>query len=222
VTLPVVARRYAYRGVEGPAYVVGPNCSTPFCTSLADHAHHLFRRTALGGPFDWVEIDSTTWQNKTAICWRHHQDLTGDVGGHKAAIRFVENNWLWCEVHTRGNELQFVPVGRIEPQPLTLESLADGSRADGAPGSATCPTCGHVKRRRLPIAGRRRRKSWRISVPDDGEDGAEVLDNLTADLGVLLDIEPTTSGRYYILVYALAFAHQHRPAFLASLDGVGG
>jgi len=218
------------RGVPGPDYKVGPYCCNPGCHRIAEHAHHIFRRTdpRLGGAFNWVEIKGAAYQNLTGVCARCHDDLTGRVGGHKTAIKIMgddyEWTWFWCVVQHTGDDLDTTitqPLAPIEPQPLTPEALAL-SRVPDPSELEPCPTCGHVKRAR-PLSGRgRARKSWTIKVPDDAEDGAEILDTLVDDMGMILGIEPTQVGRYYIVLPCVYYAHQEKPRFVASLKGVGG
>src|SRR5262245_17540556 len=92
------------RGVEGPEYTVGPKCCNPGCNRYAEHAHHIFRRTdsRLGGPFAWVEIKGAVYQNLAPICARCHNDISGPVGGYKAAIKILGDDydwtWYWCSV----------------------------------------------------------------------------------------------------------------------------
>jgi RNA polymerase subunit RPABC4/transcription elongation factor Spt4 len=216
------------RGVPGPEYKVGPLCCNPGCHHYAEHAHHIFRRTdpRLGGAFDWVEIKGAVYQNKTAICPRCHDDVTGRIGGHRAAIKLLGDDydwvWWWCAVKHTEDEVELSqPLAPIEPQPMTPEAFANSRVLPSE--SEACPTCGHVKRARPSLAGRgRARKSWTIKVPDDAEDGAEILDTLVDDMGVILGIEPTQVGRYYIVLPCVYYAHQEKPRFVESLKGVGG
>src|SRR5262245_29921817 len=187
------------RRVPGPEYKVGPMCSNPGCHRYAEHAHHIFARSdkRLKAPYAWIEIKGAVYQNLTGVCARCHDDLTGRVGGHRTAIKLVGTDydwvWMWCVVqHGRDDPLETltsVPLAPIDPQPMTPEEFAT-TRVPPAPESEeACPTCGHVKRARPSTAGRgRARKSWTIKVPDDAEDGAEVLDTLVDDMGVLLGI----------------------------------
>lgn len=212
------------RSLSGPEYTVGPRCS--HCGLYADHAHHIFRRSRQGGAADWVEIDGKIVANKTALCWVCHNKVTGDVGGYGAAIRWDNGLFVWCEVISRGNRIVgYEPRRPLAPQPPTPESLAATPRDSGDSGvpESACPFCGQTKRRRPTVrAFGRRRKSWRILVPDDAEDGAEILDTLVDDLGLVLGIEPDGTGRYYVIVPALYYAHQDKARFAESLEGVGG
>jgi hypothetical protein len=208
---------YKVRGLKGPAYQVGPGCSNPNCASYADDPHHIWSRRKLGGPFDWVEVEERTFANKTGVCRPCHDDLTGRVGGHRAAIEYEDGLFFWALVNDQGSQR----TGLLDPQPPTPENL---SRALGhSPESEACPFCGQPPRRRAERSAlARRRKSWIVKVPDDAEDGAEILDTLVDDIGLTIGVDPVASGRYYILLPALYHACQSKAAFVESLKGVGG
>jgi hypothetical protein len=229
VTLPAVDT-WNLRGEKGPLFKVGPHCSHPSCGSFADHAHHIVRRSQLGGDYGWVLIDGTLYANLTGLCVKHHDEVTGRVGGHKAAIRLIDGIFTWCYVVEQLGEhepIGYVALGPLDPQPPSPESAQRASTVD--PGSEHCPFCGQTRRRRSSASaatdrgpqGRRRRKSWLIKVPDDAEDGADVLDTLIDDLALVLGIDPTATGRYYVVVMALVFAQQQKPALVESMRGVG-
>jgi len=229
VTLPPWAGPEV-RGVDGPLYKVGPYCCNPGCHHYAEHAHHIFARSdhRLKRAYDWVEIKGAVYQNLTGVCARCHDDLTGGPGGHVTAIKLVGLDyaweWMWCVVQKGDgdNNILSVPLAPIDPQPLTPETFAL-SRASGDPASEPCPTCGHVKRARPSSTPGRARKSWTIKVPaDELENGAEVLDTLVDDMGIVLGVEPNQTGRYYIVVPVLYYAHQEKQRYVESNSGVGG
>jgi hypothetical protein len=210
------------RGVQGPAYKVGPRCANPNCQKIAEHAHHIWRRSALGGAFDWVAIleDGGEWivANKTGLCADCHNDVTGRLGGHRARIIYDRHHFFWALVTPKGEH----EVGPIVPQPPTPETL---SRLGHSPESEACPFCGQPPRRRASthtLPGARRRKTWRVLVPDDAENGADILDTLVEDIGLTIGVDPVASGRYYILLPVLYHACQSKTAFVESLQGVGG
>jgi hypothetical protein len=221
VTLPAVDS-WDVRGVDGPAYKVGPHCSMPTCERWAEHAHHIVRRSALGGAYDWVEIDGKLFANKTGLCPQHHDDITGRVGGHRAAIRLEDDVFQWCAIElTPSGEVVYLRVAPLEPQPPSPDSLAQRAPTED---SENCPFCGQTTRRRRASqapSSRRRRKSWCIKVPDDHEDGAEVLDTLVDDLAPLIGIEPSQTGRYFVITPVLVFAQQNKRAFLETWKGEG-
>ena len=222
---------WSIKGAWGRKLKVGPRCSNPSCGKLAEHAHHMFPRSFLKGVYDWVEMpDGSVWGNLTALCSDCHDDITGRIGGHRAAIRVhrFEQSYVfvWCRVKSNG-EVLFLPVAPIDPQPPTgdspVASPATSSRSEA------CPTCGQVKPAKrsspaLPDGERRRRKSWTIKVPDDVEDGAYVLDTLVDDLAPSLGHHPDRDGRfrsarYFVIVPAVVFAQQHREQFVKEVRG---
>jgi hypothetical protein len=243
MTLPAVDS-WDVRGVDGPAYRVGPHCSMPTCERWAEHAHHIVRRSAIGGGFDWVEIDGVLYANKTGLCPAHHDDITGRIGGHKAAIRLLtethvesgvhthplddlaaattSRTFYWCSIEqTPEGKVIYLPYAPLDPQPPSPDSLAQ--RAPTESDSEPCPFCGQSNRRRrgttAPSGPRRRRKTWCIQVPDDHEDGAQVLDTLVDDVAPIMGIEPSRTGRYFVAAAALFFVQQNLKEFAASWKG---
>jgi hypothetical protein len=220
--LPIDSRDV--RGVAGPEYKVGPYCCVPECRRVTEHAHHIWRRSELGGPFSWVELpDGHVVGNLAGMCPPHHEAVTGRIGGHKAAIRMTDDHvFWWCRYI---NE-QYEFVAPIDPQPPTHEAHV-ASPAD-VESENSCPTCGRprARRRKTASSSKRARKTWPVRVPADAEEnGAEVLDSLTEDLAPLLGVDPDdngtyTSGRYYVLVPALYFAQTKRDEFVKSILGV--
>ena len=227
MTLPALDQWIA-KGVKGPSYKVGPRCANPQCERIAEHAHHILRRSYLAGVYDWVEIEDWVVGNKTGLCARCHDDVTGDVGGHKAAIRIdlAHRVFQWCLVADySADTVDYIFAGLLDPQPPTPESLSS-ERATGHPESETCPTCGHSMRARRVSSGgaRRARKSWPVLVPDDEQEhGADVLDALVENLVPLIpNADSSRTGRYYVLVPVLAYATMNSENFVATMEGVGG
>ena len=80
-----------------------PYCAIPGCTSTFRlQKHHIVRRSATGGPLDYVTIDGLVIQNVCMLCREHHTMLTGSVGGHKLWIVY-ESGEGW-QVYRPGNE----------------------------------------------------------------------------------------------------------------------
>lgn len=73
-------------------------CCVPDCRSLWGlQRHHIIRRSATGGPLDYVTIDGVVVTNVARICSSHHDDLTSPVGGHRAAMAYSTGvGWVWC------------------------------------------------------------------------------------------------------------------------------
>lgn len=216
------------RGIEGPFYKVGPNCSNPTCRRFAEHGHHIFRRTdqRLGRPYDWIQIGDWVVANRTGVCPWCHDDLTGRIGGHRAAIRIDLGKQIfnWCLVTSENGVPSYQVVGPITPQPPTPELLAE--RDPGEEESERCPTCGHRRGRQSPTrpGSRRPRKTWLVKVPVDAiENGAEVLDSLVENIAPLCPSgDSSSTGRYYVLVPVLAYALMDTARFVKTMEGVGG
>ena len=228
MTLPALDRQIAF-GVKGQTYTVGPRCSNPNCNKIAEHAHHILRRSFLAGAYDWVEIDGWIVGNKTGLCFACHNDVTGDIGGHKTAIRIDTEHrvFQWCLVAEANGEVNYIFAGLLDPQPPTPETLSS-ERATGHPESEACPLCGHKERARradIPVSTRRRaRKSWTVLVPDDDEEhGAAVLDALVESLAPLVpNADTSRTGRYYVLVPVMTYAVMESERFVTTMEGIGG
>jgi hypothetical protein len=209
------------RGLEAPArYKVAARCSNPDCKHFSDHAHHIFRRSALSGDYAWVSIGGYVIGNLTGLCFQCHEDVTGAIGGHKAGIRWHEETktFMWCWVDTADGDLDYIQVAPLNPQPPTPDTLAERTSGQENEESEHCPFCGHTKRRRESAPKRekaRRRKNWSVSVPDDTEDGAEILDSFTDDAALLLGAGDWTerNKRYWTIVHVFAWVMQHREDF---------
>lgn len=230
MTLPVVDTWDLKGEKHGPDYKVGPRCANPTCSRYAEHAHHMVRRSQLKGDYAWVWIDGTVYANLCGLCVQCHDEITGRVGGHRAAIRLVDDSFYWSGIEQKpSGEIAYLPLAPLDPQPPTPESLAERSSHDEPESEDTpCPFCGREgekRRRRSVRVGRRRRKSWGIEVPDDHEDGASVLDSFVEELAPMLDVDPNDDGRYspaaryFVVMPALFYAQQNRPAFLRSIIG---
>lgn len=211
------------RGVKGPTYKVGPRCSNPRCRRIAEHAHHIWPRSFLKGDYPWVELpDGSIQGNLTGLCADCHDDITGRIGGHKAAIRMGIDDYRlwWCRTTGHNGSMDYEPLDPIVPQPPTREAPV-ASPADIE--SESCPTCGQSRRRRssLPPGERRRRKSWTIAVPDDQEDGATVLDALVDDLSPIFGYSDHPNNRYFTVARALVHAQQDKQRLVTSDQGKG-
>jgi hypothetical protein len=230
VTLPAVDS-WDVRGLEGPAYKVGPHCSNPNCKSIIEYAHqmhHIVRRSKLRGqPQSWIAIDGFVIGNLTGLCPHCHDDVTGVEGGHKAAIRWIQGEFWWCLVSFPDDPATpaYHAVAPIQPQPPTPDTLASRASDNHTSGPESCPFCGQRRRRSSlpPRVGRRRRKSWNILVPaDELEQGADVLDSLVESLApVIPNADASATGRYYVVVAALVHAITDSTRLVESLSGRG-
>jgi hypothetical protein len=208
-------------GVEGPSYRVGPRCCNPNCGKLAADAHHIWRasKVAAHKRNSWVAYEGEVFGNLAGVCAACHGDLTTD----KAAIRLINGEFWWCLATGGKLDRVFHPTGLIHPQPPTPDQLATDDPRASDTGPESCPFCGQERKRRSTPArvGRRKRKSWSVLVPDEKiEDGADVLDSYVANLAPLVPHgDSTATGRYYVLVLALAYAQISAEDFVAAFKG---
>ena len=204
-------------GVEGRPIVVEERCAAPNCTETAQERHHLWPRSFLRGqPVEWVSVQEQVIPNAVGLCRPHHREVTG-TRGHLAHIRWNTKLKLmewWVNESTRQNEPNWVSRGPLRYQPL--------HQLQPAPSRGTrevCVGCGRPTpspRPSMPPGERRRVKTWSIAVPDDTEEGAEVLDTYIEDIGMLMgyhDIKPRLL-RYHVLVPVLEWVNQNRVEFL--------
>lgn len=221
------------RDVEGieygslyPKYKVGPLCSVAGCSRIADHPHHIWRRSFVIGDKGWVRLwDGTIVQNLTALCFIHHDLVTVN----KAEIRYSDmGNFVWFS-----DDLSEVGT-LLEPQPKKLTALTvDGPVMNiedivhntethehvGPGGSEKCPTCKRAIKREStgPKEKKRHREKWSITVPvDERENGADVLDALLDSCAQLFGHDETRELRYFTVVQALALVVQHGERMVGS------
>jgi hypothetical protein len=164
---------------------------------MAAHIHHAWARGPMGGVFTHVEVDLAVHPNEWPVCARCHNDLHE----HRAAIRLGSHGLYW-----QGKE------GTSPLRPL-------GEHVHDDPEQ--CPTCGRRKRR--PEIGKpgkpRETKGWTVSVPNDAEMGADVLDQLVDALAETLGVDHWTGRlrRYHVLCLVLAWSLQNEQALVADL-----
>lgn len=160
-------------GLSGPeykSYKVGPTCSAPGCNRLADHSHHLVRRSFLGGPFEWVRMDDgVEIGNLAALCYSHHNDVTQG----RTDITYDEGVFYWEDGRPLSPQ---PPMHGIESDLGIGHVLAEGHVRE------KCPTCNRVMPRPkidTPTEEKKIRVSWAVGVPVTArENGADTLDEL--------------------------------------------
>lgn len=216
---------------DGPQFInykVGPLCSVPGCSRLADHSHHIWRRSFVIGDKPWVILwDLTITGNLTALCYRHHQEVTEN----KAIIRWSGLAYTWedsvvTSVHLdpqppilftarTGKDLVSNVTSRIFPERETLavrDLFPDLPHEHVGPGAVEkCPTCSRaLPRPESKREGPRTRKAWTVSVPvDERENGADVLDTLLTECAKIFGHDETKGARYFTVAQALALVVQH-------------
>lgn len=185
-----------------PKYKVGPLCSAPGCSRLADHAHHIWRRSFLAGDYGWVKLwNDTIVQNLCALCHMHHQLVT-----ENEVIIVYQSEKFWWNDGKQAFALDPQPKVWGAPSHVTELPEKDDQHVH-APGSVEkCPTC----RRSLPrpaarSEAKRPRRDWKVTVPvDERENGADVLDTLIEEAQKILGHDETKQARYFTLAQVLA------------------
>ena len=211
------------RGVAGKPAELSKWCVAPGCLSVAQQRHHLWPKSYLRGqPFEWVEVGGKILANSVGLCVLHHGQVTGEIGGHTAKIVYDVELELF-EWHTRGTADEYQPwtiVGHLKNQKL-VEPQPEAARVRREEG--LCPTCGRAHpRERTTTNGlpKRKAKTWSVLVPDDAENGADVLDTLVEDLAVLMGLEVSSTRllRYHVLAPTLIWVTMHKAEFVADWD----
>ncbi len=215
---------FGIRGHEGKLYPVNEICAHPQCGLRSQHAHHLWPRSYLRGqPYDWIELpDGTVIGNRVGLCAKHHDQITGPIGGYQARIVFESGLFSWRDrdMTDRGKTI-WLEMGLLTYQPpgsLQHETKREHSHSDLPEGEA-CPTCGHRKQPARPKQPARKTKDWTLIVPDDAEIGADILDGWADDLAIVLGFGDASSRlrRYHAVATALAWTIQNRDEFVSDL-----
>jgi hypothetical protein len=145
----------------------------------------------MGKACDWIEVHEEVVPNLVGLCWQHHEDATGGIGGYRAGIRYELDGTLWW--HSKdGDRLEMV--------------WAETTPHDHAEAEH-CPACGRRKPvprdESLPKAPRRAKTKVVLTVPQDAlEDGAAILENLFSQVKEKLG-RPESEPTYYALCDAL-------------------
>jgi hypothetical protein len=183
---------YSWRGV----------CRIPDCRRSASDPHHAVPRGRLGFPARYVLLDGQLVPNVVGVCAFHHHRLT--VG---------ESLLLW-----RGGRWCYQSPERDAPTPLLPIGNEGCIRATGG---RYCPVCGRPPVPRDPYrrnGERRPRTAYTIQVPADHEDGADVINTLTEQVGTMLGLNnpASPSAAYYAMAAALAVTIQN-PSLIRDL-----
>jgi len=219
------------RGVEGRRRDVSPTCVVPGCISLAQHGHHMWARSYLRGqPTEWVSLPSgRIVTNVVGLCIRHHSQVTGEVGGHKAMIRLEEDEtFIWLTAQTGKSAppysitgTQWISDGAINPQPWyevadEAPIVKKKAHLHLDPGQ-TCGSCGYTQPRKAKPGPKRKTVAWTARVPDDAENGAEELDLLTENIGRRIGLDGDMkigTARYHALMALAAFYYANETTFI--------
>jgi hypothetical protein len=215
------SKEFGVRGHEGKAYEVNAICAVPHCSRTSAHAHHIWPRSHLRSqPYEWVELpDGTIIGNRTGLCFGHHEQVTGEIGGYRARIVFSSGVFWWAVKPEEGRPRieQWPHLGLLDPQPPGAGStnIIPPVEEDGV-----CPTCQRPRRKATVAGPKRKTKTWTLTVPDDAEIGSDVLDEYADDIAILLGFHEESSRlrRYHAVATALAWVIQNREAFARDLQ----
>lgn len=171
----------------GPYEWRGP-CRVPWCDKPATDPHHIVRRSAGWGEQDWIVIGGKPMPNVMGVCRSCHDLLELDC----YSIRFVRGQWVIWDSQLDTEKLPL----RIETGRVTRT------------GGKHCPTCGRRWPKPSPYAPPKEGRTWgtyTIRVPDDDEDGGEILRTLLDAAAEAQGFDDTGDGTldYYALVGAL-------------------
>lgn len=226
---------FGIRGYPGNKYRVNDVCAHPACGKPSQHTHHCWPRSYLRGqPYEWVKLpDGRVIGNRVGFCVEHHEMLTGEIGGHRARLVW-ESGVMWWQDRSPQPEGVWTIKRPLTTQPPTGEKFVMNPRftyegvvydtpdAHGHVDGLVCPTCGHhTPDPDAPRAKQERRntKQWVVTVPDDAEIGADILDSWVEDFAVPLGASAWSSRlkRYHVLVTVLAWANATRSEFIADV-----
>jgi len=155
-------------GTAGPRYEPKNVCAHPFCNETTGlEKHHLWRRSFLGGGFNWVVLpDGKHVGNVVKLCLKHHQEITEN----KKSIVWWKDHFEI--IRDEGDAVEM--FGSLKPQPplgftdFPEEDVAqmppDGHWLYGEAGeSLTEPSGGIIRGRSWPLHGS-------LPVPHEGEE----------------------------------------------------
>lgn len=207
------------RGVEGKPGDVKGECVSPGCHSQAQQRHHLWPKSYLRGqPYEWVQVGEETFQNSVGLCVPCHTAVTGDVGGHRAHIRFHESLSIfeWWAMAEDGHWFYVGPLKKQQFLPEQPEAFKI-RKAEGLCGECGRPLQSHAHRQPGP---KRRVATWGVVVPDDGEIGSDILDDWIDQFAAMLGFgdAPSRLRRYHVLAVVLAWAMMHKEELLSDLE----
>lgn len=247
MTLIPLDRRVTFVApVEGSSpqpYELNTVCAHPFCDEPATDDHHLWRRQGVSQAFwvlaDLVDLGWRCLPNRVGLCRRHHDEVSGGVGGHKAWIRWLEpeNQFGWLERTYLPEDTDWDMIGYLDPhpplderlhpsklpasEPLVERASSDGgsatpdgavlpSSSDAPPARTVCQSCGRKLPNKDRKEPRRQKRTFAIAVPKDHqENGLEVIESLLEPIAEKLGRKEHASWKYFTLVEALVFVNQH-------------
>lgn len=210
------------RGVEGKPGDLTEVCVVPGCNITAQQRHHLWPRSYLRGqPYEWVSVRGVILQNSVGMCVPHHQKVTGEVGGHRAHIKYDIDRGLF-EWWVKGGNGQWSFIDWIRTNPMVYEKpeAVRIRKQEGLCGECGRPLRTHESREQKLAIKPRKVSTWAVVVPDDTEVGSDVMDDWIDQFAVMLGFgeAPTRLRRYHVLAVLLAWAAMNKAQLLSDLE----
>ena len=207
------------RGIEGKPGDVKGECASPGCSSPAQQKHHMWPRSYLKGAYEWVEVGGATVQNTVGLCVACHLAVTGDIGGHRAHIRYDADRGLF-EWWAKGIGDDWFFVGHLKRHGL-VDGQPEAKRIRRDEG--LCPECGKPLKKHGPKHApgpKRKVATWSVTVPADEEVGSDQLDEWVDTFSALLGFgeAPARLRRFHVISLLFAWAAQHEKDFLGDLE----
>jgi hypothetical protein len=158
-------------------------------------------------------------QNTVGLCTACHQAVTGEIGGHRAHIRYDSERGLF-QWWAKGAGEDWFFVGLMRHQKGLVGTQPEAKRIRRMEG--LCPECGRpvAEPHRHEPGPKRKVATWSVVVPDDAEVGSELLDDWVEQFAVFLGFgeAPARLKRYHVLALLFPWAMMNKEAFLKDLE----
>ena len=208
------------RGVEGKPGDVGETCAAPGCSSSAQQRHHLWPRSFLRGQsYEWISVDGVTVQNTVGLCVPCHSAVTGDIGGHRAHIKYDAPRGMF-EWWAKGQRENWFFVGYLEGKGL-VDGQPEAKRIRRQEG--LCPECGKPVKKHDPThkpGPKRKSTTYSMVVPEDEEVGTDILDDWVDQFATLFGFEGAGARlrRYHVTALVFSWAMLNKEQLLLDLE----
>lgn len=201
----------AVRGVASVRYKLNKTCAHPECSEPVESAHHCYPRSLIGNGSWFVEFtDDTTSGTRITkdaiphvigLCGSGTTGHHGDLEGHRAWIKLEDGEdqrefvWYTRDTINHGTDREdpehrtWIPTGPLNPQPGNVEGK---------------PKTKHRKKGEE----RKKRRTISLRVPDNEENGAELLENAVLLLEGKRGFDKPRPW-YYPIVEALDYTNTH-------------
>jgi len=187
-------------GTAGPRYEPKSICAHPFCNETTGlEKHHLWRRSFLGGGFNWVVLPGGRHVgNVVKLCLKHHQEITEN----KARIVWYAPDpeslcaFFWDEPNGTTFLDPQPPLGFTDFPEEGVDDISENAGAtqhehsvltpddNGVPEGTECPTCNRrVPKKRKPSTPTSKVHSFRLPL-DQTDELEEIWEAVAKHLGV--------------------------------------